>query len=268
MHEFKKIVSISLDSNERRLEVIKNSLERSILLHPQVIKNFQDELSKISKATKSIQPSLKSQKELIQKLHGRCHHLRVRREVIDIAENAEKLVHNLDKKSTRQVQDHANRLQKRLDTFSQKNKTSRINAKFLRFANNCLEKARKNEPLIKGAHQEKIIDFSTFKVKEVCKQDYQLAQDLYELAQMLYNASFEEFNALLEKLDIGARKELNFHIHTTNGALQNKSHGKILTNTVRGILGFAHTITDYYTSSTAYPSDKEIEAIFSDIKSL
>lgn len=270
MHQFKKIVQIPFDPSERRLEVIKNSLERSVLLHPQVISNFQNELAKIARGTHTT-PLIKSQakrKELIQQLHGRCHHLKVRRAVIDLAEDAEKLVHNKDNKSLRQIQTHAKKLQNKIDNFNHMHRTSRINAKFLRFANNCLQKARQKRPLLEGQKNEKIVEIKNFELKEVTKEDYQLAQDLYMLAQAVYSNKLKQFKSMFEKLDIGAQKELHFHVHRCKGSLSEPEIKRDCKNTIRGILGYAHTLTDYYTSNSAYPCDQEILQIFDDLNTL
>ena len=272
MQQSEKIITLPAEPHQHQLEVIHNTLRRSVLLHPKVIQDFETALKKISSAIKN-QPHLKSKanKEhhaLITSLYGRGHHLRVRKEVIDLAENAQELAHNAKALNIHQVQKLAKKLQRKVDIFTKNHKTSRINAKFLRFANNCLEKARNHKVLLPTKNSNKILDFCNFQVHDVSDDEYQLAQDLYILAESLYNNKIKEFHTLLKKLNPSVLKELRYHTHTAKGSLQRFDTKKLRMNTVRSILGYAHTITDYYTSSSAYPSDKEIQEVFAEVQNL
>lgn len=259
------------------LAKIQDVLTRHSLVDSKSLKRFAGQLKKIDKSLDHILAqygkhhprTLDEQKELVSTLTGRCHQLEIRRDVINLAEDAEALANSSPTRSHSDIAKNANLLRSRIDTFLEHNRPSPNNAKFIRFARACIEKAERHEPVIdptKLRRNKKVVDLEYFKHKEPSKEAYELAEALYGLAGLLYQEKIKEFQDSLEKdFSKETRQEIRFHVHTCHGNLDKTSTLEERLAIIQGILGYAHDITDYYMDNTPYPAIIEIHNIFRDL---
>lgn len=264
-------MQIEFPGHEEELVSIQAFLERHTFPDSSQLKKFLHRLSKIDSALKNIDvsPYLEKQKNLVKKLAGRCHQLEIRRDVINLAEDAEQLANSSPERSHDDIAKEANLLKNRIDLFLNQHRPSRTNAKFIRFARACIEKAEKHEPVIvrnKNGKPKKVISLDSFRVKEASTESLELAELLYDLARVLYQQKFDEFEeSFLKNFSEHQQKEIHFHISSCDGNLQSLENPVIRLKAVQGILGYAHDLADYYMDNTPYPTIIEIHHIFQDL---
>lgn len=254
------------------LENIKYFLDRHVFPNPQVLKHFSNQLKKIdcslTNTLESADPitidSLELQREMVQKLAGQCHQMKVRKTVIDFAECAEELANSSPNLSRDEIATKASDLREKIDDFLRDQRPSHTNAKFLRFAKMLIEKAEKKE-MVLGQVQKNIISLEHFQKPVVTQESYGIAEKLYELASLLYQENLEDFEkGVAENFTGETRKELEFHASQCEGNFNDLSDRKIQLRTIQGLLGYAHLLTDYYMDVTPYPTLVEIHEIFQD----
>lgn len=270
-------MKIEFPGHEEELESIEAFLERHTFPEIGELKNFLNRLKKIDRSIDSALQSsefvlsnyLEKQKNLVKKLAGRCHQLEVRKSVIRIAEDAEKLANTSPSRSHDDIAREAHLLRDRIDRFVEHHRPSRTNAKFIRFARACINKAEKHEPLIvpsKKGKSKKSVSLDNFRMKEASEDSLGLAELLYDLARVLYQEKFDEFEeAFLNNFSKDQQKEIQFHASKCSGSLTQLKNQTIRLKTVQGILGYAHELADYYLGDTPYPSLIEIHNIFQDL---
>ena len=270
-------MKIEFPGHEEELESIEVFLERHTFPDLGELKDFLNRLTKIDrsidKALKSneigVTTLLEQQKDLVKRLAGRCHQLEVRKDVINLAEDAEKLANSSPNRSARDVANDAHLLRTKIDLFVSQHRPSRSNAKFIRFARACIEKAEKHEPLItpsKRSKPKKSVSLDNFRVKDTSQESLALAELLYDLARVLYQEKFDEFeDSFLGNFSSSQQKDIHFHISTCKGNLQNLDDQTVRLKSIQGILGYAHDLADYYMGKTPYPSIVEIHNIFQDL---
>ena len=135
--------------HEGDLEFIKSFFETHFCPNAHALKDFSDQLKKIdsslnesiSESNTLFQKNLGAQKELVRNLVGRCHKLKVRRDVIEFAEDAENLANSSPNLSKDQISKEADLLRQKIESFLKDHRPSKTNAKFLRFAKALIEKA-------------------------------------------------------------------------------------------------------------------------------
>lgn len=136
--------------------------------------------------------------------------------------------------------------------------------KFLRFAHKILEKAKNHQKVLSFQQQKTTtINIENLSQKEITLEDFSLAEGLYELASLLYEKKIKAF-IQYKKINFSqeSQKEIFFHMDYCNFDLQNIETTKDLYPAIQGILGYAHTLTDYYTGNSPYPTIDEINDLF------
>lgn len=262
---------IKFPKHQQEIDSIKSFLERNVNPDPKKLKHFSKQLKKIDKSLATslcdndfTQHQVEKQQEIVKRLAGRCHQLELRRDVIDMAENAEELANTSAGRSHDEVAREANALRTRIEAFLKEHRPSQTNAKFLRFAKACLAKAERGEPVI----VKKRISLNNYQKVEVTPESYELAEQLYEIAALLYQGEVEEFNERFANLSDGAKNELKFHITICGGNLEKTKKRSDRLLIVQGLLGYAYFITDYYTDESPYPTMTDIHKTFQDLAQL
>ena len=182
----------------------------------------------------------------------------------NIAEAAEKLANSSPNRSPDDIAKQANLLKNRIHSLLKKNRPSRNNVKFIRFAIACIKKAKKQEPVMKKKPFSRTISLESFYKKEISFDSLELAEWLYELAKLLYQKKENAFQKAFQTCSENHQKEIVYHISLCGGTLLSLEEEKNRLCAVQGILGYAHILSDYYTE-TPYPSLEEIHDIFQDL---
>lgn len=270
-------MKIEFPSHEKELESIESFLERHTFPDICDLKKFIYILEKIDTSLDNsllsdqfdLSSYLEKQKKLVKKLVGRCHQLEIRKDVINLAEDAEKLANTSPGRSSQEVSKDAHVLRDKIDLFTKKHRPSRSNAKFIRFARACVEKAERHEPVVvksKKGRSKKTLNLDDFRLKEATPERLDLAESLYELARLLYKEQYDEFLEMFSSsFSPSEQKDVLFHVSNSKGDIKNLSELGTRLRTIQGILGFAHTSADYYMGKTPYPSIIEIHSIFEDL---
>lgn len=260
--------------HDEEISSIEKSLSSHTLVPRKQLKNFVSQLKKIDRSLEqSLQEntlgkhSIEKQKEMVSSLAGRCHHLKTRNDIINLAEEAEHLANTSPDRPHDEVASDANALRQRIDDFVKQNRPSRNNAKFIRFARKLLDKAERHEPVIvKQERRENVVTLDHYRTKDVTLKSYELAEALYELARLLYveeTAKFE--SSFKEDFSESVQKELSYHVSMCGGQMKEYCEESARLLIVQGILGYAHELTDYYLDNTPYPNIEEIHLTFEDL---
>lgn len=259
--------------HDKDLEDIEHSLERLILPDPKKLKNFSKQLKSIEKSLDTsskkeaaqLGKMIKKQKSLVEKLSSRCDQLEERRNILCFAEAAEELANSSPDRSSEDVALQAQSLRIEIEKFLQNHRPSQNNAKFLRFAHLCLNKAMKKETVIKKRGQN-LISLSHFQKVVVTPESFEFAEFLYELSSLLYQERIEDFQNKFElEISDQHKKELLFHITNCGGDLSSLAKRSSQLFVIQGILGYAHLLTDYFMDTTPYPTLVEIHTTFQDV---
>jgi hypothetical protein len=261
--------------NSKDLEEIESFLDAHTLPEDKKLRTFSKQLKKIDLSISqslSSNPenldSLEKQKALVQKLAGRCHLLEIRKDIIELAELAEELANTSPDRDPREIALEANLLRNRIDAFLEVHRPSKNNAKFLRFAKACIEKAERQEPVLvsKNVSTQNVVSLKNYQKEETTVASFELAENLYCTATFLYRDQTNEFiESLSNNFSDTTLMELRFHVQECGGDLQKLSTHEDRMHIIQGVLGYAHKVTDYYTDSTPYPSLVEIHHIFDDL---
>ena len=269
-------MSQDLLKNSRELEVIQNFLDTHTLPENTKLRSFSKQLKKIDLSlshTLSLNPEspkpFEQQKALVQKLAGRCHLLEIRKNIIDLAEMAEELANTSPHRDPSEIAIEANILRNQIESFVELHRPSKNNAKFLRFAKACIEKAERQEPVLvpKNEGENHLISLKHYQKEEPSIASFDLAEILYSTASFLYREEIDSFTeSLSHNFSDATLMEVRFHVHECGGDLKNlKTHPDRM-RVIQGMLGYAHKITDYYMDSTPYPSLVEIHHTFDDLE--
>lgn len=256
--------------NDQDLEEISTSLDCRIFVPEDTLQKFIFQLrsidSSLSKNTNhSLREIIDKKRKLVESLSGKCQSLKERNTVISFAEEAEGIANSSPILSDYEIQDMAKNLRARIDRFISDYKPSKNNMKFLRFAKKLLVKAEKHEPvLVSIPSSDTMITFREDSCGEISLDDFALAENLYEIAALLYEGKVESFEETLEKnFSRAMQKEMSFHISNCGGKIDLLQSPQKRLAAIRGILGYAHTITDYFINETPYPSIEEVDNTFS-----
>ena len=212
--------------------------------------------------------SRKHQQALFNSVEKKLADLQHDHTVIMFAEKAEDLANTCSKRSSKEIHNEANQLKKLMQRYLQNNRPSRTNAKFIRFAQACIIKAEKGQPLLSAQKRNKKVE-SIDDYRPTQAVDVKLAERLYHIATLLHNKEYHKALSSCALFTQEENKELSFHIRKCKGFLlssENESK-KDQTNTIRGILGYAHISADYILDSSPYPDNEEILSIFTDLES-
>lgn len=263
-------IKFPIFEDEKELDDIGRSLDTNIFVPKDTLQKFIFRLREIDTTLSKVKDNslyhaIEKKKKMLVTLSERCEKLKQREQVISIAEEAELLANSSPFLSDEEVHEKAEGLRARIDSFIEFARPSKNNMKFLRFAKRLLLKAEKHEPVIlKEEKQTNTITLSEGSKGEVSLDDFALAENLYELGALLYNEKIDEFNQRMKNtLSSASQKELFFHVHNCNGNLNDLSDESNRLKAIQGLLGFAHTVTDYYASETPYPSQKDFPELFS-----
>lgn len=260
----------------RDLETIEHFLNRRFMPSNEKLNLFLKQLKVIDSSLTHEIPShcsaiweLEKRRRLAQSLSGRCHDLQVRREVIEFAEEAEKLANSSKTREPKEIAREADKLSEKLDKFVANHKASQNNTKFIRFARLLLDKARRQETVLSDKPKSKKNVITLEEPRHLTTtEEYTLAESLYELTGKLYAKKVDKFKVLFFAFPIETQREMLFHISECEGSIEQIGKRKNDLKIIQGLLGFAHTITDYYASVTPYPSFQEIHQIFEDLKEI
>ena len=256
--------------NDSPLDLIQEEVDAKILMPNHTINKFLFQLRKVDESLNSTKSgscvnSIQEKKKLVQKLTLRCEHLKQRNLVMEICEKSEDLSNSSPYLSDHDIAEQTRDIKALIDKFTQKHRPSNINMKFLRFAIKLLEKAKFHQKVLYFEKKtENAIPIEQQGSKEISLEDFSLAESLYELASTLYEKNIEKFNKFKENnFSPETQKEIYFHIHKCNFSLEHIKESMDLFPAISGILGYAHTLTDYYAGISPYPSKAEIEELFS-----
>ena len=262
--------------NSRDLENIQSFLDTHTLPAETKLRTFSRQLKKIDRSislslSRSSEgaTSLEKQKELVQKLAGRCHLLEMRKDIIDLAEMAEELANTSPYRDPKETAIEANLLRNRIDALLETHRPSQNNAKFLRFAKACIEKAERQEPVLvpKSKTEQSVVSLKHYQKEETSVASFELAELLYALGASLYREEIDAFtHSLSNDFSDATLMEIRFHVHECGGDIKKIETHTERMHVIQGILGYAHKITDYYTNSTPYPSLMEIHHTFDDLE--
>ncbi|MCH9616864.1 MAG: hypothetical protein SP4CHLAM5_01380 [Chlamydiia bacterium] len=252
------------------LDIISSSLDCRIFVPEDTLQKFIFQLRSIDTSLSentntSLQEIVSKKRKLVERLAGRCQNLKERNSVISFAEEAEGIANSSPILSDSEIKDMASNLRARIDLFISDFKPSKNNMKFLRFAKKLLQKAEKHEPVLTPiTTSSTMITFREDSCGEISLDDFSLAENLYEIAALLYEGKIENFEDILEKnFSRAMQKEMSFHVSNCGGKISLLSTPEQRLSAIRGILGYAHTITDYFASETPYPSIEEVDNTFS-----
>ena len=254
---------------EADLDIIQNSLDCRIFVPKDTLQKFLFQLRKIDQALsentqESLLEVLSKKKELVESLTGRCLALKERNSVISFAEEAEHIANSSPILADAEIESLSDSLLSRIDAFIEDHKPTKNNMKFLRFAKKLLQKAKRHEKVLTPSKNKgKTITLHQNSPQEISLDDFALAEGLYEIAALLFQGDIEDFKETLSKnFSFTSQKELSFHIHNCEGSLSNLHTKEERERVIQGILGYAHTITDYFAGETPYPSKEEIKNTF------
>lgn len=267
--------SIHISSIEDILTEVKKFIYTRILPSHEEIDRELAKLSKLEKLFNDPPPDLltssflKKQKGLSQKLAKQCADLHTRKKVITFAETGEHLVHQAPNLSEALLRQKIQNLENSMRDFCSKERLSVEDAKFIRFANICIQKAKNREPLVHPLNEQnvqKITQVSFLSKKEPTQNAYLLGEELYVCARFLYKDDIESFHKTLNDFPLDIQKEVTFHVQICEGSLQNIESEEEKLSCIQGILGYAHQLTDYFMSHEPYPTFVEIHEIFQDLE--
>lgn len=267
-------MSSDLLKNAQELWSIGQFLDSHAIPERSDLKRFSKHLSQMSESlTEMISTSpdltenLSKQQELIQELTRRCYQLEIRRCIIELAECAEKLANESPNKDAKEIAFEAQELRSRIDALLKEERPSRNNAKFIRFAQACIQKAENHEPVISNKGKSKnILKLSLFENRETSMDSFDLAEALYSLASFLYYEDLEAFSqSLARDFSDASLMEMRFHVGECHGNLSLIDTHEDRMRAIQGILGYAHKVSDYYMDSSPYPSLIEIHKTFEDL---
>ncbi len=271
MKEQKVQIKFPVFADDEELDLIQNSLDCRIFVPDDTLQKFIFQLRTIDTKLSSIGKNsfhhvITKKKELVEKLSLRCAHLKERNQVIEFAEKAEELSNESPFLTDEEVHERAEDLRASIDGYVESSRPSKNNMKFLRFARKLLVKAEKHEPvMVKSPSKEKTIQLRENAPGEISLEAFALAESLYELAAALFVGNIQSFEAMLEKnFSLTEKKELIFHLSNCQSNLSTFQTEMQRLKVIQGILGFAHTVTDYYSTETPYPSLDEVKTLFSE----
>lgn len=252
------------------LDIIQSSLDCRIFVPDDTLQKFIFQLRKVdtslsNNSDASMQDVVEKKKKLVESLSGKCDRLKERNTVISFAEEAEHIANSSPILSSSEIIMMSENLRSRIDNFIMNFQPSKNNMKFLRFAKKLLAKAEKREPVLTPIiSSETMITFREDSPSEISLDDFALAENLYEAAAILFEGKTKAFEDVIEKnFSRASQKEMAFHVSNCGGKITNLSTPAVRSLVIRGILGYAHTVTDYFINETPYPSNTEIESIFS-----
>jgi|JI9StandDraft_1071089.scaffolds.fasta_scaffold02285_10 hypothetical protein len=257
------------------LKDIKKFLDTHAVPESSDLKVVLKQLSKIKRsvtvalkaAPLPFQSHLKEEENLLQTLAGRCQQLQERRDVINLAEEAENLANTSPEKTHDDVALEANRLRTLIDLFLKSHRPSRNNAKFIRFARACIDKAERHEALIQSKRSSKQVSLEVSRKNVEGPESVELAESLYELASLLYQEKIDLFNtALANNFSCAAQKEIAYHASVCKGNLKALHKKEDRLKVIQAILGYAHLLADYYMDNTPYPTIVEIHHLFEELE--
>lgn len=270
MKEQEVQIKFPVFGEEEELDIISKSLDCRIFVPKDTLQKFIFQLRKIDdslqkKSNENFLNIIEKKKKLVESLSNKCENLKQRNLVISFAEEAEGIANSSPLLTDEEVKNLADNLNARIDSYVANARPSKNNMKFLRFAKKLLQKAIKHEPvLIKAQKEENIIKLRQSSPSEISLEDFALAESLYELAASLYENQANVFTEILEKnFSQNTKKEMIFHIKNCQGSLSLLKSKKDKQKVMQGIIGYAHTVTDYFASDTPYPSIDELDNLFS-----
>lgn len=230
--------------------------------------NLNESITKMMSASPNLRENLSKQQELVEELKERCRQLEVRRSIIDLAESAEKLANESPGKGSEEIATEAKTLRSKIDSLLQNQRPSHNNAKFIRFAHACIDKAEKHEPVISNKTKSKtILKMASLENRDASIDSFDLAESLYSLAGLLYREDLDNFKKSLSRdFSDSSLKEIRFHIGECQGNISKIEKHEDRIRVIQGILGYAHKVSDYYMNSSPYPSLIEIHRIFDDLE--
>ena len=138
----------------------------------------------------------------------------------------------------------------------------------MRFANACIDKAEKHEPVLIKTPEgkiKKVLHIEHFQRNEASVESFSLAEVLYELAGYLYHEDMELYKKTFNHFSDQEKQEIKYHVGACNGSLSKLDSLEDRLMVVQGILGYAHTLTDYYMDSSPYPSIVEVHKTFEEL---
>ena len=254
---------------DEELDGIADSIDCKIFVPQDTLQKFTFQLRKIKSSLDKDDHHtpyeiIMKKRKLVEKLSARCEKLRQRNIVISYAERAEEIANMSPFLTDDEIDEKAIELADCIHRFVQTTRPSKNNMKFLRFALKLLERAKLHQPvIIHSPSHEKKVKLQQSNPDEVSLEEFALAESLYELSEILYDGNIEKFTSTLEKnFSEGTKKELIFHIKNCGGDLKSLLSKKERKVAIQGILGFAHSITDYYINSSPYPEIQEIDTLF------
>ncbi|OGN62036.1 MAG: hypothetical protein A3F09_02550 [Chlamydiae bacterium RIFCSPHIGHO2_12_FULL_49_11] len=207
--------------------------------------------------------------DLVKKLAQRISNLIYRHTVLEFAETAEHLAAHGNELPQHELHLHISRLRRRIREFLKEHRPSQNNARFLRFASICLNRAEKGLPLIEPVLSRKICRFTTTAPTPL-QEDYENAEALFELGFFLYTKKWAEFRLAFELLSQEMQREALWHIKECSGSLEisplRKKAGRL--KAVQGLLGLAHKLTHYYFEESIYPSIGDIDSMYKEVACL
>lgn len=200
--------------------------------------------------------------ELQKEICGRSYDLKERYHVLSITNQASTLASTSKNRTQEEVASEANELRIHIDAFLKTHRPSRKEITYLRFARECIDHAEQGRLY----PSKKITPLFSLKDDEISQESYELAEAVYELAEMLYKQDFHSFQSYFKNnFSFAVQEELLYHVEVCQGNFYEADNPRQRMKVVQGILGFAHSLTDYYSGNTPYPRFEEIHETFRDL---
>lgn len=247
-----------LSEREKELDEIRNTLSKTILLHKRSLNSCRLRIRRLF----SKQSDDSKHKDLIIQLAGRYERLRTRSKVIEIAEKAEDLANQSPSTPFSVTTEGCVLLQRRISNLLENSRPTRTDMQFLRFAQQCMEKAE-NQEMVVAKKKRDITPLSQLnKPTEVSRHQYLLAENVLEMANLLHVGRKEDFLTALENSNEDVQMDIAFHVGQCSGDLENLEKPFPI---IRGLMGYAAILTHYYSTSSPYPSVREVKNYLIDL---
>ena len=101
----------------------------------------------------------------------------------------------------------------------------------------------------------------------ISQENYELAEFLLELAHLLRSGKQAEFTSrVASDCSKSVAQEIEYHVENCGGSLQaSLEESKNQLAVIKGLIGYAQILTDYYVTLSPYPSTREVTKHFKDL---
>jgi len=263
-------IKFPVTSTDLCIDRLESSVECNIFLSEKSLETFIFQMPSLEKMDPSKDLTcpyfiLSKKQKWVEEISVRYDRLKERWIVIEFVQKAHNLLDPHLFLSPKEVQKQAQDLQAAIDGYVESFRPSKSHMKYLRYAKRLILEALNDEAFfIQSPSKEEIATFRERVPNEISLETFAFAENLYELASYLFQKNILAFESMLAThFSENEIKELIFHITLCESSLSKISKEGERLKIIQGILGFAHSVTDYYVNETPYPNIEEIKVLFS-----